>query len=316
LPNGWLCCYSLHKTCYNESEAGRAVWLFLTILLAVFWAVTGFHLWRLSRPRRQLRIVDNTARQLDLALDAHTGPLVRARLVRRERVALAGTTVLMTAYLPLALTLDHAHPGATHPVAPIVFVLPFLIILGSRPLLLSCLLAYEALRRCRQPGPRVARVVVPRVTDYVRPVEVWAARALTGVVVPGSALIVGLAQHHRPGYQWLSGTGLILTAVSGPLLLALVETGARRLAALPQPAATPIELAWDDALRSMQLRELYLLATTAALLISVLTLGLLESSFIAIYGVLLVVLILSLKGSPASHYRRRLWPWPTDGETA
>ena len=88
------------------------------------------------------------------------------------------------------------------------------------------------------------------------------------------------------------------------------------MAALPQPAATPRELAWDDALRSMQLRELYLLATTASLLISVLTLGLLQSSFIAIYGVLLVVLILSFKGSPATHYRRRLWPWPTDRETA
>jgi hypothetical protein len=288
----------------------------LAVYLAIEWVTTSFQLWRLTRPARQRRMASTTARRLDLALDEQTRPLVQTRLVRRERVALVGSTVLITAYLPVALALDHSRFRVHHANTPIVFVLPFLVITAGRPMLSSLLMAYEASRRARRPGPRVARVVVPRVTDYVRPVEVWATRALCAVVVPAAAIIVGVAERHRPGYQWLSGTGVTLTAVSGPLVLALVETGARRLAGLPQPAATPAELAWDDALRSMQLRELYRLATTFSLLISVLTLGLLQSSFIAIYGVLLVVLILSLKGTPASHYRRRLWPAPTDRRRA
>ena len=46
-------------------------------------------------------------------------------------------------------------------------------------------------------------------------------------------------------------------------------------------------------------------------MISVFTVAALDSSFFAIiYGVLLVLLIGALAGSPASHFRRRLWPTP------
>ena len=285
---------------------------FLAVVLACFWAITAFQLWRLSRPARQRRMADKTARRLDLALDEQTRPLVQNRLVRRERVALVATAVLETAYLPVALALDHSRFRVQHANAPIVFVLPFLIFTASRPLLLSLLMAYDALRRQRDPGPRVARVVVTRLTDYVRPVELWAARFLAGVVVPACALIVGLTQQHRADEPWLSGAVLVATALSAPLLLAVAELGAHQLVALPQPASTPTELAWDDALRSMQLRELFVVVTGGSLMISVLSVAVLDSSFIAVYGVIVVMVLLGFAGSPASHYRRRLWPWPTE----
>ncbi len=52
-------------------------------------------------------MADTTARRLDEALDDQTRPQVQTRLVRRERVAQVGSTLMITAYL-IALALDHS----------------------------------------------------------------------------------------------------------------------------------------------------------------------------------------------------------------
>jgi hypothetical protein len=293
------------------------VWIFIAVLLAFLYAVCGFQLWRLRRPGRQRALLDTFARTADLSPDAVTGPRVSAQLLRRERVAAVGAALLFTVGLLVAVLIDDQlsnHPRQSG--LPLLFFAPAFLGLAARPLILTGLLAYDALTRRAGPGPRVARIVAPSITDYVRRAELWAARLAAGVVLPVSALIVGLAQTHRSNEPFLSSGGLIATGAIGLILLALVELAARRIVGLAQPAATAAELAWDDAIRAQQLRELYLVLAMFSLYIAFFTATVLDTSWIAAYGGLVVLLALASIGKPSAYYRRRLWPWPTDGEPA
>ena len=292
------------------------MWIFVVVLLGFLYTATAFRLRAVTRPAGQLRLLDTFAREADLSPDPVTGPRVQAQLVRRERVVAIGIAVFFTICLAVALQIDAREGAASSSTLPLAAMGPIFTGLAARPVILTGLLLFDAVHRPGPHGPRVARIMLPRVTDYVRPAEVWISRAMAGVVLPVSALIVGLAQRHRSDQPYLSTVGLWATAVAGWLLLVIVEVTTHRMVGLGQPAGSPVELAWGDAMRAAQLRELYLVLTFFCLTIAFFTASVLKTNYLGLYGVLVVVIVLSCVGKPGSYYRRRLWPWPTDGETA
>ena len=158
-------------------------------------------------------------------------------------------------------------------------------------------------------------MLVPALTDYVRPTQLWAGRIIGGIVLPASAIVVGVAQRHTEGA--LSTAGLLAAGSAGVVLLAIVEVVAHRLVLLGQPAGSALELAWDDAFRAMQLRELYQVLSVRGLTLSFFTFAALDSSFVAIYALALIVgLAFAARGDSNSYFRRRLWPRSPDRQTA
>jgi hypothetical protein len=179
----------------------------------------------------------------------------------------------------------------------------------------SGLMMYEVARRTYVTGPRVARVRVPVLADYVRPLELWAARLVVLVVVPVTTVVLIITASTRDA-RVISAPAMIAGVLVAVALLIAAELAARRLLALGQPASTVLELAWDDALRSRQLRELYLSVMAVGLVLTMFTLVDLNlpdrTQMPLLYGTLGVIAALGVIGKPAAHYRRRLWPAPTD----
>ncbi|MBX9244372.1 hypothetical protein ICW40_06075 [Actinotalea ferrariae] len=179
-------------------------------------------------------------------------------------------------------------------------------------------------------GPRVARATVPSHADYVPRVERWGARAMAVL----SALVA-------LGLVVLDGTGLVelgdlpgaLVAVTivGPALAVLAdELAARWLIGRRQVAASPLALAWDDALRAGTLRDSVTVAICASAFAPFVLLGVvgdgleggwpanpgvgvITGAFLVLLLVLVGVGIASLAVQPEKHFRRRLWSVGTPG---
>ena len=167
-------------------------------------------------------------------------------------------------------------------------------------------------RSVRLEGPRVARGRAVTVADYVEPAErslPWftAAIAMVASLVPvlhGSGA-VGLA----PGAAAVATVGVS----------ALV---ARWIVSRPQRADSTVSLAWDDALRSGAVRNLFSGAVAIALVTLIVSVPTALTSFgltarstdlqlwasMGVCAVLLVLAILSERARPARYFLRRLWP--------
>lgn len=129
-------------------------------------------------------------------------------------------------------------------------------------------LAGHGLQASRPRGHRTLRVAhtsAPQLTDYISPGVLGATRALVGLTAL-AALVSGLLPVWR-------GTGLGVDE-SGPVWvgLALLLTGwvfaelvGRRIVASPQPEVDPLDLAWNDALRSEQVRDAFSVPTSLSI---------------------------------------------------
>jgi hypothetical protein len=297
--------------------------LFFVIGLMALVAAAGWR-WRwVGTPGHSAELLDKAARQLDLAVGPPNAEAITRRLVQRERVALLGGLALQLVVLPfyalyMGHTLHDVHRTSHPTFLPLMLMVPLAGTMLGRQGALTALLIREAHSRSAVPGPRLARAVVPLLTDYVRPLEVWSARLIALVTTPAAAIWCLVAETGTQLGRYVIPS-MVAGAVIVATLLALTEVTARRVLDLGQPAANPFELAWDDALRSRQLREVYLLVSGAGVLLTAFCLGpavperLTMVPFFATLGLLAV---LGLLGKPASHYRRRLWPWPTDAQPA
>jgi hypothetical protein len=168
---------------------------------------------------------------------------------------------------------------------------------------------------------RVARPSAVSVKDYVSPLQTGFARFVVALAVLVFAADCWLAVSVSPHY--LSLVSGILAAL-GVATLVTYEVIAHRLVSRGALAGTPLELAWDDGLRSYALTNLgstvgliplYSLIAYDTLLLN--TTGIASNAFFTVFvgflpiaatvGILTFIL-LTTRIHARQHFLRRLWP--------
>lgn len=274
-----------------------------------------------ATPARRRSAAHAHARRIDLRLEPAEEDAIATRLARRRCagvVAGAGPGVVT------AVLLDGSGVVGWSP-AWLSFLAFFLgTALGS-----AAVAWYESSRPLAA-GPRVARATVPRHGDYVPRVERWGARAMA---VLSALTAIGLVVLDGSGLVELGNLpgALVAVAIVGPAVAVLAdELAAGWLIGRRQVAATPLELAWDDALRAGTLRDSVTVAVCVSAFTPFVLLGVVGSGLeggwpanpavgvvTGAFGVLLLVVvgfwIASLAVQPGKHFRRRLWSVGTPG---
>ena len=257
----------------------------------------------LTLPARQRRLVARIAERVQLSTESAYEAGAAERIVRRAAVAITGRGVVMMAALPLLGLLPSTHH---HTPFLTTVLIPWLILVANRPLVLTGLMVREVYRR-RLPGPRVARLVAPVINDYVSPYTLWGTRLVAGVALPAIAVTTWVTQAPGGPEPMIASAQLLVITVVGPLVALAVEVVARRLLELPQPATSPLELQWDDALRALQVDQLYSATTLLGLVLCAYSASPLFASGPVWYGLGAAVFAVNVGAGPYSRYRQRLW---------
>jgi hypothetical protein len=255
-------------------------WIYL--LLVAFLVVVAVDA---ASPGRNGRQLARLAARMSLHLTPEVEPLVRARLRRRAWGVGLGGGLALAVVLGIGLAVPELQASAFASVA--VFFAGFA---GMGVGAASA--AAVAVPRPAADAVRVARAAPPRVSDYVGPSERIGPRVVTGLalvafVVGGLVAVTGLGGAFAPLslVEWVASAAGVTTlgAVVG---LVAVEFAMARLVGRGQPAMSELDLAWDDALRSMALRDL----VTAPVVLG----------FVAIGGSMLVLGEAASGGGPGS----------------
>ena len=276
-------------------------------------------------PRYQEWTAERLARSVALILTPEALPMVCKRVARRMRGTTIGGVVGMLAGLAI---LSNDPPLAQLPLSTMLWV-------GTVYAGLSVGAAAAAVisgPRLRGDEVRFARSEATGVSDYVAPIERHGARIAVALAV--AVLLVSLA---------LSTTGLVsfatpLSLTGGGILgvlaiaaLVLFELYGRWIVRRGQPAGSPAQLSWHDALRSMLLRDLatapialgsygfivgitelsQALAAAGANPIGMMIAANIGFNAAAYTGVLVAIFVVVSK--PQRYFRRRLWPELAEG---
>ncbi|GAB3403315.1 hypothetical protein GCM10027515_14100 [Schumannella luteola] len=263
------------------------------------------------------RNADAYARRLGLAIPPQMQQLIERRLARRGRAAGVGVLLGAVAAVPVALLTPEGESRWAHLVPAA----------GVFALVASVVAAVAALVLRERPGEgmRVARSTEVRLDDYVAPFELNFQRAVVALGLLG-ALVGIFAVALQPTLLTTSGA-FIATGLVGLVAAVAFEVIARRLVDAPQPAGSPAELAWNDALRTLGIRDLMLVPSMmgtfsafGALLVLVvpgstsalpgqLGAGIAFGVFLIVIVALIVLAAVQYRhGSPLTHFLRRLWP--------
>ncbi|NHC13643.1 hypothetical protein [Motilibacter deserti] len=254
---------------------------------------------------QRLKLADEKARQVDLALTPDVADDVAERLLRRKRASLLGGLLGFAGVLPLLVTLaDRAWAG---------LVVAWAAPAAGRAVALAVVAAREAVRAPDAEAPRLARAVRPSTRDYV-PTSALACAGAAALVGPAVAL-ASLATGWGDPWPVVGRTGMVLAIALPPAVLALTLLLWRRWLDMPQPAATVQQLAWDDALRAGLLQDSLELPVMCSVLVVLPPLFADERFSAAFPFVLLVLIGLAVaftvrqkQGSREPHFRHRLWP--------
>jgi hypothetical protein len=277
----------------------------ITVLAIVFFALTFRASYNLSMAR-------GYARRVGLALTPELEPLVAERLAQRGRVgtygALAGLA-LGVLFLLVRGADDSSAAASTW------------LLLGAYFAGLAVAIAVWAIRlpSLRVDGPRIARTGAVGVPDYLSSFERNGARVCVAlsIVVLAVAAILHAAGVSTGGSPLLS-IGAIIVAL-GVASLVLFEFATRRILSRGQPAGTPTELAWDDALRAGTARDIVTAPLCLGLWSIVFMLSdsltatsapswLLGAAALAVFAAVIVIASIAVAQKPQQHYLRRLWP--------
>lgn len=288
--------------------------LSVALLLAAAWLLVEY-----LRPRTRVAAAHRFARKVDLALEPGLELLVARRLARREISGAATASVLLVAVVALlATTTSWFDRSITLLLLPLTFF-------GGHALGVAAAAWWEAAHAPVPGGPRVARATTPRHRDYVPRHERYGA---WGLALAAPVLVAAALVAQALGVGELDGlpvAGLVALAVAPAVVVLVDEVAAARLLGRGQRAATTLDLAWDDALRALTLRDLVTVALVTGLyaVMTVLTLvgdaadgGWPENPVtgavaglgaVAVLGALLMAAV-SLGLRPERHFRTRLWP--------
>ena len=292
------------------------------LLFVMIMILSGAPLALSKNPKQRQKALDRYARKVNLAITPQVRPQVIRRIVTVERAAIAGSGCGAILGLALGIALgDRWLTGMGGSSTPLLILISAALGAVVAPACTAAVLSCQ-----RRPGPRIARVSSPEVSDYVPELERWSAPvALIGAGCTLAAGWIGL-QSGVLSSDSLSA-GQVFTTVGAVLgYLALIGFIAgivlrRRVLQTGQPAATEQELAWDDALRANTLRgmaQLPFVLALASILVTVLDVGTrtVPQGLLGLLGVtgLLTIMVLSTVGivldvssRPSQHYWRRLW---------
>jgi len=295
--------------------------LLLTLLVLSGVAALSLALWAILAPGD--RMAARVSRRVGLALPAE--PL-RGKLVRRMRRTTRWTSgaAAAGAVVGIAGVATAAASGSIGPddTTPIWLAFAGLVLGGA----VGAVLAIVTESRSAEPGqPRVARATPRELRDYLDPIELVGARV---TAVLGVATTVALlAWPAARTIQVATPVAVTLLAAAGAVALVVLEVAGRRVVlGRSRISESPAELAWDDALRSDDLRRLVtavLMTSTYAVIFGVFPLaGALGSlllpdallmvavnlAFYVLMAAAVVILVLSTVRKPARFYLRRLWP--------
>jgi hypothetical protein len=280
-------------------------WIFYAALAVLLVAATSVPL------RKPDRLVDQFAQKVNLAVDVDNAERITQRVLGRQRasaVATAAGSLVLVATLLLAPDVASSRPIGMVVIA--ILALATAIGLGYAALT-------EAIHR-PDDTVRVARIPSATASDYVPGYERWGGRVAASLA---GATGLGLAAINGATGGWT--TDAVMPGLLGCVaLIALVavELASSRLVARPQPAGNQTDLAWDDALRSSVLRDLYgamIIGGCAVVAIElvlpapglppVLTV-VLPFAVVPLFTAVLVLGVVSRASRPRLHYQRRLWP--------
>lgn len=112
---------------------------------------------------------------------------------------------------------------------------------------------------------RVAHSSAPQLGDYISPGVVRMTRALAGMSAL-AALVSGLLPVWRDSGFGVDQSGPVWAGLA-VLVVGWVfsEVVSRRIVASPQPEGDPLDLAWNDALRSEQVRDAFSIPTSLSI---------------------------------------------------
>ena len=245
---------------------------------------------------------ESFARSVGLELPPPLRAAVTARIARRHRAGSVGM-ILGTAAAAFLLATDTRSSEN--------FASPFLLFAGSF-VGLAIGVAISSVTSSRTTDPdavKYARTAAVALDDYVAPLERTGARIVVALAV--AAVIAAYA------------TGVVanpvLAALGGLAVASLVlfEVAGRRLVERSQPATSPAELAWDDAVRASQLRDIVTAPLTLGSFSLVIGLGAIVDRLSDSYGFTAIavtgfgaiaLVVASIVSRPQRYFLRRLWP--------
>lgn len=274
-------------------------------------------------PRFRGREPQRLARSLGLSLDAELEPLIGRRVAARRRGAVVGAVLALAGSTVIVASEATPPPG---PLAPLVLTGG---VFAGVAIGVAVVAAFHSIR-INDDRPRIARAAAVTIDDYVAWIERWGARlpvALAAALLAFSLVLasLGLADFARSPLLLLGG----LTTLAAIAALAFFELGGRRLIQKGQPSESPAGLAWDDALRSVTIRDMaaapFVLGVYGIALVGVdLTTALVATDpgegvrvasliavnviFNAVLFSTVLALLFIIASKPQRHFLRRLWP--------
>jgi hypothetical protein len=298
-------------------------WIYVIIGAVLVVAAAPYGFARSETARR--KAVDRLAKRIDLAVP--TVPVeaerVGLRLATRERFIAVGGGIGLVAAVLAALFLPAFDRNNFSLLG--IFLLS-LVGIGVG----AGLSALRTTRELPDDVPRIARLSSPTVRDYLMAFELNGAvvTVIVGVLITVVTLPFAVGSGAlQVGEVVLPAVVALVAVVS--LVAALVL--ARSIVQKGQRAGSVLELAWDDAIRSIALRDLISIplaigfASTLVPLVTVVSDIRLEQPYtspdnmiavgalaaigaICLVGAVLAIVALAV--APQRHYRRRLWPEP------
>jgi len=286
---------------------------FISIVLAVGFVVVFAATFVPGSGRRSTQ---RLVRSIGIGLPPQLEAEVEARVILRQRAGSIGAAIAVAAAVAF-FVLSSAAPSQ----------LTGLLIVGAAfaGIAIGAGVSAATASAATAPGEaRVARLRAVSVRDYLAPLELLGARVVAGLAVVTAIAVIALTPF-ADGDDAANVVVITALGVTAGVSLALFELFSRRIVDRPQPVGTPVELAWDDALRSSTLRDI----VTAPLLIGVYTVmyGFIEISdrvgvasdsfvgfavaagvFMLVLAALLILAIVSIVSRPQRHVIRRLWP--------
>lgn len=274
-------------------------------------------------PRFRNREAQRLARSLGMSLDGELDTLVRRRIAARRRGAVVGALLGVAA--TVALLASETTPPAGS-LAPLILAGG---VFGGLAVGAGVVAGFHSIR-ITDDRPRVARAEAVTLNDYVAWIERWGARipvALAIVFLAFSAVLATLdvTAFSRSPLLLLGG----LVTLAAIAALAFFEVGSRQLIRKGQPSASPAELAWDDALRSLTIRDMVgaplilgvygtvlvitdlstaLAAANSGEWVRIATLISVNVLFNAVAYIAVLALLFAVASKPQRHFLRRLWP--------
>lgn len=274
-------------------------------------------------PRFRTREAQRVARSLGMTLDGALETVVRRRIAARRRGAVVGALLGVAAAVAL-LTSEITPPAG--PLAPLILAGG---VFGGLAVGAGVVAGFHSIR-VADDQPRIARAGAVTLNDYVAWVERWGARIPVVFAVTSLAFSAVLAMFDVTAFArsplLLLGGLVTWTAVAA---LAFFEVGSRRLIQRGQPSASRAELAWDDALRALTIRDMVgaplLLGVYGAVLVltelstalaaahagewvRIATLISMNVLFNVVMFAGILAILFAIASKPHRHFLRRLWP--------